>query len=635
MRGISLFCFFVFASARLLAQSAFAPEQQIPPHLEPQNLIERQFIMTEASLPELLTKAFQRYQGLRTASCDRNASADYALSLTIKGDYKACTDYALRCIRRRPSRDTNMLPALIIQGARCAALDYDYAQAYSIFHKGLKSGSLKNPDNQAYYLEFAMLARYSLYPQWTEQILALNPHWDAGQKKLALGFVELAGNTAPSLVSKEQVFQFVDSQLETATGYYEQYLKSWRITLYSSDYQIEKAYQYLNSDAATLENPLDWYNTAFTVIYKVNSDDFKTANRFYGALLPFAHSRSPFPKETNVYNYSEMRNSVCKNTMLQGERLNELNQHLTKWKNGSESLNQILTWMRSAPQENFTKSDFLATYGGLLTISGNAQLAEIYYWRAHQYCPWNNRAHWGQVLLQRQKKYRAFPEFKANEALVDETLKKISFPADTAKYFSNWKSLPLKSQNRVKFAARIWAPYLPALLASGSQSYIKPPFELLHLSPGMGVLKDQRITYPFDHRLWDDVRGAGGLSVAADHDEVFQTVQGDYNLLGHEMAHQFHAFLAMHAPTLNSCIQKLYDEAKKRNVFPDGYAKSNVKEYFAQGVTYYLVPATAPARYGINASWLPKHDPKLYEFIKSIEQAQGDHRKISCPRTAE
>ena len=638
MSGITLFCVLILTASRLLAQSAFAPESQIPSHMQPVSNFEEADIppiIVDSALPEILKQAFSRYQNIKSIQCDSPSSADYAIALTIKGDYKACTDYVVKCLRRRPARDESINPALIIQGARCAALDFEYPQAYSLFHKGLKSNLLKNDDNQAYYFEFAMLARYSLYAQWTEQILALNTRWNADQKKLALGFVELAGNTQPSQATKEQVFAFVESELTAATGPYQQYLKAWRISLYAQDYQVEKAYQFLNSDAPSLVNPLDWYNTGFNTIYKVNSDNFKTAARFYSAMLPFAHPRSSFPKESNVYNYSELRSDICKNGMLQGARLDELNQHLTKWKNGTESLTQILVWMKSSPPENFSKSDFLSTYGGLLTISGQSQLAETYYWRAHQACPWNNRAHWGQVLLQRQKKYRAFPEFKNNELSIDETLKNISFPAVTGKYFSNWQSLPVLSQNRVKYAARIWAPYLTTLLANGSQSYIKPPFELLSLAPGFAILKDARITYPFDHRLWDDVRGAGGLSVAADHDEVFQTVQGDYNLLGHEMAHQFHAFLAANAPSLNSCIQNLYDAAKKRDMFPDGYAKSKVKEYFAQGVTYYLVPASSPARYGINASWLPKNDPDLYKFIQSIDAANGDHHKITCPLTLE
>lgn len=631
MSGKTLFCILILAVSRVFAQSAFAPESQLPEPLQPRSLFESQSIVTDSALPQILTQAFLRYKNLKPVACESTASVDYTIALTIQGNYKACSDFAAKCLRRRPSRDVNIQPSLVIQGARCAALDFDYPLAYSMFHKGLKAAALKSIDNQAYFLEFAMLARYSLYPQWTEGILALNPNWNAEQKKLALGFVELAGNTSPTFVSKEQVFNFVDTELLTATGPYQQYLKAWRLNLFAGDYQFEKAYQFLNADAAALDNPLDWYNTGFNLLYKINADEFKTAARFYAAFLPFAHARSPFPKESNIYTYSQLRDDVCQGSMLQGKAFEELSTKVNRWKAGSLTLSQLLSYMKNSPQVNFNKSDFLSTYAGLLNIAGQAPQAESFFWRAHQACPWNNRAHWGQVLLQRQKKYRAFPEFKTNETYVTETLKNIPFPLTTGKYFSNWNSLPAASQNRVKYAARIWAPYLTAMLASGSQSYIKPPFEVLSLAPGMAELKDARVSYPFDNRLWDDVRGAGGISVAADHDEVFQTVQGDYNLLGHEMAHQFHAFLGSQAPLLYSCIDKLYDGAKKRNVYPDGYAKSNFREYFAQGVTYYLVPSTSPARYGVNRAWLPKNDPDLFNFIQSIDSAGGDLSKITCP----
>jgi hypothetical protein len=131
--------------------------------------------------------------------------------------------------------------------------------------------------------------------------------------------------------------------------------------------------------------------------------------------------------------------------------------------------------------------------------------------------------------------------------------------------------------------------------------------------------------------LWDDVRGLGGGTVIADHDETFESVQGDYNLLGHEMTHQFHFYLQQYQPLLSKCVDKLFSQAKRKDTFPDRYAATNVMEYFAQAVTYYLIPADSPARYGTNSSWYPKHDPDMYKFIQSIESSNGDFKSIICP----
>ena len=87
----------------------------------------------------------------------------------------------------------------------------------------------------------------------------------------------------------------------------------------------------------------------------------------------------------------------------------------------------------------------------------------------------------------------------------------------------------------------------------------------------------------------------------------------------------------MARPALDECINRLYQNAQKRDIFSDGYAKSAVAEYFAQGITYYLIPENFPERYGTNISWSKKYDPDLYKFMVSIDQANGDLKKILCP----
>ncbi|MGZ3653414.1 MAG: hypothetical protein ACXWSC_19775, partial [Bdellovibrionota bacterium] len=81
---------------------------------------------------------------------------------------------------------------------------------------------------------------------------------------------------------------------------------------------------------------------------------------------------------------------------------------------------------------------------------------------------------------------------------------------------------------------------------------------------------------------------------------------------------------------LADCIEQLYALSLKLHNFPDAYSSTNSKEHFAQGVTYYLVPADAPERFGLNQSWLPRNNKLQFDFIQSIDGAGGDVAKIRC-----
>lgn len=626
-----------------LAQLVFTHDENVPVHLTQieKNIRRLEFGMphanrlTDTYLPLHMQQSLKRFSNIEIKECDSEESYDFALALSINGNYQACIDYVSNCQIANPK--TVKLPALI-QGARCAAFEYNYQKAFDLLSRGLVAEDFKGERASALILELATLARNTSFSEQTERIIEQGPNWSASDRTLVLGLVQMMSASPPSTVSKKQVFEFIDREVAGANEFYSRFLKNLRITLYSNDYQTQKAYEFLVQDAASLINPLDWWPSGFSILYEMaDGIDFSQAKNLYLSYLPFAHARSVLPKESNVHTYSEISNESCKATMLQGEELIAFKQQLNRWKKGTLSLESLLNFIRTRPVSSLEKSDLLSTYASLLAIQGQFQEAEKYYWQAHLRCPYNNRAHWGLTLLSRRKKYQSFPEFKANEDYLYATIKNISFPPETRTYFSNWPSLPVDSQNRVKFAARIWAPYLKPMFAQGNLSYIKLPFEVLSEAPGLAELKDARIgppnmpNYLYDNRLWDDVRGAGGKSVAADHDEVFQTVHGDYNLLGHEMAHQFHAFIARSAPHLNTCIDKLYAAAQRRDLFSDGYAKSTVKEYFAQGITYYLISPQMPARYGLNASWFQKNDPAFFSFMASIENSKGDLNQITCP----
>lgn len=225
------------------------------------------------------------------------------------------------------------------------------------------------------------------------------------------------------------------------------------------------------------------------------------------------------------------------------------------------------------------------------------------------------------------------PDYESNEKKVERELGSHQIPQEISSYISDWNALDAPTQRRVEYGMRIWLPWISLLKNSGYSTYIKFAFDLLSDSPNSADLKDERIggqNYPNDNRLWDDVRGAGGDTVIADASEVFQTVQGDYNLLGHEMAHQFQGLLESKYQAGLTCIQSIYDSAKAAKNFPDAYSAQNKEEHFAQGVTYYLVPPDSPQRFGLNQKWLVEHNPQQLAFIQSIESAAGDLNRISC-----
>jgi hypothetical protein len=590
--------------------------------------------MADSYLPNQMSKSLNALSQVLPQKCEDPSSYTYTLSLTVRGNYDACIDYVDNCLKKF----SNIPVATAIQGARCAKAQYKFAKAYEIFEAGRKSNDFKGENASALILEFALFAQYTIYPGKTDDIIALHPTWTTDEKDSVKSLVQFLGKTTPVKKSKDQVFQFVDAQINNSHDFLARLLKTYRVALNLNEYRFAAAYDYLLKDVITLVNPLDWWQQSFQSLYSLSENaDFARPLSMYKSFIPYANKRSFLPTEQNVYNYTQIYNSACKDTMLQGADYSALQNDLSQWKTGALPLANLIAKIEAENIQQSNKSDLLSTYAGLLVISGQKEKALEYYWKAQQSCPFNNRSHWGLVLLDRKNRYAAYPEFATNVKKLQDTVAQITFPPEIADYVLNWKALPAASQERVKYGARIWAPFMKDLSDADYKVYIKSPFELLSASPGFENSRDSRIgppdmpSYKFDNRLWDDVRGAGGQHVIADHDESFETVQGDYNLLGHEITHQFHAYLNVKYPSLGDCVEKLYANAQKNKSFPDPYAASNSREYFAQGITYFLIPADAPARYGINSSWYPKNDPMLLAFMVSIQNSNGDFSKIQCP----
>lgn len=587
------------------------------------------------NLASVLSSQLRRLESVAPQRCQDESSYDYVLSLTVQGAFESCYQYVAACLRTHPQQ----LPlTTIMQGARCARSSQSMAVVQQVFEAGLRSPLFRGDNASALVLEYGLFAQYSIYQSHTSRILAAHPFWSAGERGLAQSLIDFLGKTADSEAEKTRVFNFIDQQIAKSQGFYSRLLRTHRVQLNLNEYRFQNAFQLLQQDAAFLQNPLDWWPAGFQTLYRLAENaDFSLARNLYSAFIPYSNPRSYFPLEQNLYTYTQIENNICQDTMMSTSERQSVQKDLDNWKQSKLSLAEMIRRLEERDAQNSEKSDLLSAYAGLLVIANRPSEAREYYWRAHQLCPYNNRSHWGLLLLERKQRYASYPEFSSNLKKMEETLSGISFPNEIQSYIVNWNAFPEASQKRIKYGARIWAPFMKELNSQNYKVYIKMPFELLSMAPSFSSIRDRRIgppdmpTYKLDNRLWDDVRGAGGRYVVADHDETFETVQGDYNLLGHEIAHQFHAYLDSRYKSLSSCIEKLYSAAKTRNSFPDPYAATNSREYFAQGMTYFLVPADAPARYGINVSWYPQNDPDLYRFMLSIEDAKGDFRKIRCP----
>lgn len=559
-------------------------------------------------------------------ACSSAQSADYILALQVGGRFQDCIEYAQDC-----AKDNALYSSRVISlGAQCAATQYSFEQAHKLYSQAASVPNQSSSDLTQVLFEWASFAMYGIYEDQVDAILKPLPEstlWKA--LILRAGSIEL-----PAGISKEQVDQFLVKKISETQGTLQALLKSVKIRIAYIDYKYDQALVDLKNEGASLNNPLLWYDLLHNVLYYGLDRDYKKSRTAYDVYDQYSNPWSKFPVENNTYNYTEIYNQVCRNQLLQGSDYQKFSNFKSQIREGhlspQKALEQVQGWVEKYPM----KADVLTTYGGLLSLMGEHDEAFGTYWKAHKICRHYHRANWGLTLEKRYFRYSRMPDYKKNEARVKEELKSRVIPKEISSYIQNWNSLNSDVQERVAYGARIWLPLMKDLKDISYFTYIKYAFDLLSESPGRSELRDLRIggpNYPHDNRLWDDVRGVGGTFVVADLSEVFQTVQGDYNLLGHEMAHQVHYFFETASPASARCIDKFYAKAQKENNFPDGYSAYNTAEHFAQGATYYMIPEDSPKRFGLNRSWLVKNNPQQLAFIESIEKAQGHLNQIVCP----
>lgn len=570
-----------------------------------------------------LRKQFQTLSSAhKPVACTDASAADYAFAQRALGQHDECVAFAEQC-----GADA---PFVALVGAQCSSDRFEVAKAEEFFERAVSAAS---PARAQAVLEYASYENFGPHPERVDSILARETSWSETDRTLWKGLIRRMGRADLGNLSRADVDKFLAARIADQTGDFHDLLVSFRLGIEIGDDSLTTALNDLVANGPKFRTPLLWYYHAYQASYFGFGEDFRLARQVYDVYDQYTDRWSTLPSENNTYTYTELYASACKASLLSGADLAAFDGFKADLRRGAISFDAALSRAAALARKFPAKADVLSAYGGLLSMAARHDEAMDTYWRAHRACRYYHRANWGLILERRYRKYSGMPDYAANEAKVAALVKTLPVPAVTGTYIVNWASLNAAERERVLYGSRIWIPYYSMLSAAGSSVYIKAPFDLLSDSPGMSEVKDERIEgdgHDTDHRLWDDVRGLGGAVVIADANEVFQTAQGDYNLLGHEMTHQFHDYLSKQVSPLADCIESQFALAQKRANFPDAYSGTNSKEFFAQGVTYYLVPVGSAERFGLNQSWLPAHNPSQFSFIRSIEASGGDLDKITC-----
>lgn len=640
MRGM-LFSLLIVAASTAYAQVPGLKDFQLP---VPDSSQIRKFSDSQITLPPvqtLLTSAeadtlaaeltrqftnFTKYKTMPKPSCTSAEALNYTLAFHIRGDYRGCMDYARSCVA------TAIDPRVLLRGALCGNSSYDFTGADQLYEAAAQPRFNRLPEYKEVLFQYASYAILGNHQDLVESILARHPTWNLEERKSWESVIRRMADIQLVDLTIEEADRFLDARIASETGTFQALLKSIKLNNTLGDFKYGESVRQLTSFASSFENPLLWYSTAYNVLYYGLDQDFPLARKIYDAYDPFAHRWSWFPNENNTYNYTQIYSQACPTKLTQGQAATEFSGIKRNIQNGTLGPQQALDALNALNVRYPNKADILTAIGGMYSMLERHEEAIATYWEAHSLCRYYNRANWGLLLEKRFARYSKMDDYQKNLDRLNRELAGLTLPLQMGRYISNWNSLASEARKRVYYGARIWLPFVRQLADNGRNAYIKYAYELLSEGPGMSSMRDRRIlNSPNDNRLWDDVRGLGGNTVIADLSEVMQTVHGDYNLLGHEMAHQFEFLMGeFHEPGYE-CIVKLYDKAQAEDNFPDAYAATNKEEHFAQLITYYLVPSDSPKRFGLNRAWLETFDQKALSFIQSIEASKGTLSRISCP----
>jgi len=183
-------------------------------------------------------------------------------------------------------------------------------------------------------------------------------------------------------------------------------------------------------------------------------------------------------------------------------------------------------------------------------------------------------------------------------------------------FVNGYRGLSRARRRVVDRAALMFGSYLPKLITIGSRHNLLLELERTTDAPSRRSLRGKRT---FDGRVWDDVRGIGGMQAATGIEGLDEAAQFGFDTIVHEIAHQVHFFAF--TPLQRAKIKRLYRTALEENRCIDYYAASNEAEYFGQGVEAFASFAKRPGSettHGHTRFELYRTDPALHDFIASV-----------------
>ncbi len=186
------------------------------------------------------------------------------------------------------------------------------------------------------------------------------------------------------------------------------------------------------------------------------------------------------------------------------------------------------------------------------------------------------------------------------------------------RFFPQFARLGTERRRMLAWSVRPFVSWLDRVRRAGGRHDIVFEDERTTDAPSRAWLRGRRT---FDGRVWDDVRGIGGLCAATGAEALDDARSGGFQTLVHEVAHQVHLYALPQRQ--RSRITLLYQRAMREHRALDYYAESNEAEYFAQGVEAYFSYAKAvgqPVTHGHTRFELERRDPELFRFIAGLAE---------------
>lgn len=185
-----------------------------------------------------------------------------------------------------------------------------------------------------------------------------------------------------------------------------------------------------------------------------------------------------------------------------------------------------------------------------------------------------------------------------------------------AEFVSGYKLLAPSRKLVVDRTAALFRKQLGKLVTVGGRHDLLTELERTTDAKARANLRGRRT---FDGRVWDDVRGVGGMQAATGIEALDDAATFGFDTFAHEVAHQVHFFTF--SPLQRARIRALYRTAMKERRCLDYYAASNEAEYFGQGVEAFVSLAKRPGgetTHGHTRFELYRLDPQLHDFIASL-----------------